>query len=295
MIDSQIDWNIVWKRLINNEGDEHQNRAERKNRWDSKENALDYLNGFLMRSREHPERIEEMLQKFPLSPEFRVLDIGSGSGNVAIPMSARVAHITAVEPGKGMMEVLKEQITEHRVTNITTIPKRWEDVNIARDLDGPYDLVIASHSLGMPDIRDAITKMCAASRKWVYLFWDAGISTWEQRMIDLWPMLHMREHQSGPKADILYHLLYDMGIYPNVKTDQQYILQTYPDMESAVHKFRKSFYITTPEQEKIMRDYLKATLEMGENGYFHRQRYYPTMLWWDVSEIENRVRNLKKP
>ncbi|MDD1694086.1 MAG: class I SAM-dependent methyltransferase [Methanoregula sp.] len=284
----QTDWNDVWKYLSDRSKNQHS--KEQRNPWGSKENAI----WFLKESKKHTKWTEQILQNLPLSDEYKVLDIGAGPGRMAIPMSGRVAHITTIEPGAGMMEVLKEQVAEHDVHNITTIPKRWEDVDIGQDLEGPYDLVIAFGSLGgMPDIRDAVMKMCVASRKWVYLSTGAGISTGEQKAIDLWPVLHGCEFYPGPRADILYNVLYDMGIYPNVKSEQRNSIQTYPDMESAVQRFRKNFLISSPEQEMIMRDYLKATLETGENGYFLRQQEYPVIFWWDVSEIDQSAISVK--
>ena len=52
----------------------------------------------------------------------------------------------------------------------------WEDVDIARDLKAPYDIVIASLSLTMYDIREALQKMDAAATDSVHLFWFADMA-----------------------------------------------------------------------------------------------------------------------
>jgi SAM-dependent methyltransferase len=281
---SQIDWNDVWKNMMDRQGDEHQNRAELKKHWDSKENAL----AFLKRMKERPEiGGEAALQGFPLSPEFRVLDIGAGVGRIAIPMSKKVAYVTAVEPGKGMMEILKEQIAEHGITNITSVEKRWEDVDIRRDLEGPYDLVIAYQSLGMPDIRTAIKRMCDVSRKWVYLVSVNGIPTIEQNMIDLWPALHGCEYNVGPRGNVLFNLLYDMKIYPNVKSERWEYVKHYSTSDDIVNESRKQFRISTQQQEEILRDGLMSLLEKTDTGYIYRQSGNSVTFWWDVSKIDD--------
>ena len=71
--------------------------------------------------------------------------------------------VTAVEPGAGMIAALKDRAALEGITSITCIQKRWEDVDPVRDLTGPYDLVIASLSLTMHDIREAVQKMDAVS------------------------------------------------------------------------------------------------------------------------------------
>ncbi len=142
---------------------------------------------------------------------------------------------------------------EKGIMNLSIVRKRWEDVNSKSDLDGPYDLVIARHSLGMPNIRDAVKAMCEASSEWVYLFWFAGSTGWERAMIDLWPKLHGREYRSGPKADILYNVLYSMGIYPNVETVQMEYTRKFPDINVAINEFREQYMISSPAQEEILR------------------------------------------
>ena len=76
------------------------------------------------------------------------------------------------------------------ITNISCVQKKWEDVDLSQDLDGQYDVVIASLSLTMHDIRAALEKMDAASRKYVYLFWFVDMPFWERMYADLWEPLH---------------------------------------------------------------------------------------------------------
>ena len=82
--------------------------------------------------------------------------VSAGPGTLAIPFAEKAAHVTAVEPAEGMCSVMQEKMAEFGVKNITIVQKRWEDVDVARDLEPPYDVVIASFSLGMQDIRAAI-------------------------------------------------------------------------------------------------------------------------------------------
>ena len=276
----QIDWNEVWKHQFERSG--KQQNKENVLDYDVKEHALHYL------AHAPEERTEQILRSFPGdSDTFRVLDIGAGPGRIAVPLSGKVAHVTAVEPGKGMREVLKDRIAEYDIRNITIVGKRWEEVDIVQDLSGQYDLVIAAHSLEMPDICDAVRKMCRASRRWVYLFWNAGISGKERRAIDLWPVLYGCDYHAGPKSDVLYHILHDMGIYPNTNVDCFDIVDTYPDLETAVAAIRKSFPAATREQERILRNYLEKTLIISGNGCFFREREYRVTLWWDVSGMDN--------
>ena len=116
-----------------------------------------------------------------------------------------------------MVAILRERAAKEGITNISCVQKRWEDVDIARDLAGPYDIVIASLSLTMEDIRAALEKMDAVSRQYVCLYWFVDLPFWERMYADLWEPLHGTPYYSGPKADCLFDVLYQMGIYPNVE------------------------------------------------------------------------------
>ena len=119
-------------------------------------------------------QLEARFRELPLSPESRVLDIGSGPGVMAIPLAERVSHVTAVEPTRGMMNVMQVLKSERGLDNLQCVFKRWDDVDIDTDLEPPYDVVIASMSLGMFDIRGAIRKMVAVCSNQIHLYWFAG-------------------------------------------------------------------------------------------------------------------------
>jgi hypothetical protein len=171
-----------------------------------------------------------------------------------------VKEITSVEPGGGMVDILKERMKKEGITNVTTIQKRWEDIDPARDLTGQYDVVIASLSLTMEDIRLALQKMDAVSRGYVYLFWFVDMPFWERMYDDLWEPLHGSEYHPGPKADCLFGVLYQLGIYANVEMlplKKEYRFAT-PDEMTAF--FRRRFNVTTPKQEQVLDNYLKPLI-----------------------------------
>jgi len=272
-----IDWNAVWKDL-SEKNIECRGSGGCAAIWESKEKARTYLE----RSQEETEQTRCTIDGLPVKIESTVLDIGAGPGVLAVPLARRVARVTAVEPAAGMAEVMSEYAKEEGVSNLSIVRKRWEDVDPAADLDGPYDIVIASYSLGMPDIRAAIEKMCEASSRWVYLFWFAGTTSWEQGMLDLWPRLHGKEYRRGPKADILWNVLYSMGICPNVETSRMEYTRRFPDLDAAMSEFREQYRVTSPAQEEVLREYLAATFSENGDGLLHTGTTTRVKLWWEV-------------
>ncbi|MGC9515823.1 class I SAM-dependent methyltransferase [Methanocrinis sp.] len=275
---TEINWNEVWIDQMKRNR-EVSTARECARIWESRESALKFWNT----SKENSGRVEDTIAGTEITPESRVLDIGSGPGTLAIPFAKRVASVTAVEPAEGMLSVLKEKMTEEAVINIGIVQKRWEDVSVAEDLDPPYDVVIASFSLGMPDIRAAIEKMIASAGPGghIYLYHFAGETHWDRDCRSLWPRLHGRDYQPGPKADVLYNVLYSMGIYPHVRTFRLQHSQRFSSMEEAMEHFRSQYRITTAEQEAIVREHLGRVLVEENGGFSLPASSIRVKIWWE--------------
>ena len=247
--------------------------------WQTKEKALEYLKNALNDN----DRIEREVNTLPVGPKTKVLDIGSGPGILAIPLAKRVKHVTAVEPSDGMMEVLLERVEGERLDNVKCVHKKWEDISVEKDLLPPYDIVIASYSLGMKNIKDAISSMNQAASGRVYLYWFAGLNSWEREMKRLWPSLHGMEYHPGPKADVLFNVLYGMGICPHVEVSEHERLQRYDSIEEAISKFSDHFGIDTQEKHQLMEQHLHNVLERDNGSFVHRGRSTRVKIWWDAN------------
>ncbi len=272
----QIDWNDVWK-------EQYQRRAESNfdadcaGVWNKRDAAM----RFWKMSQENGSRIKMTIEGLPITTESKVLDIGAGPGTLAIPIAKKVARVTAVEPSKGMVSVLKDQSRKEGVKNISCVQKRWEDVDPKNDLEGPYDVVFASYSLGMRDIKDAIEKMIDASSKYVCLYWFAGISPWEKSYQDLWPNLHGSEYYPGPKCDVIYNLLYQMGIYPNVETFQIDHANRFNTFDEAMEHFKPQYHVKTAKQEAILRKFLESSLQEDGETLTFPAKSTRVKIWWE--------------
>ncbi len=272
----KIDWNEVWKDLYE-QNLSTRGKGECASIWESRESARE----FLTRSNKNPQRVSQVFADLGATPDSRVLDVGAGPGTLAVPLASRCAHVTAVEPATGMVEVMKEFALKEGVENLEVVAKRWEDVD-PDELLGSYDIVFASYSLGMPDIRAAVEKMCKLATKRVCLYWFAGSSPWEKWMIDLWPPLHGREYRSGPKVNVLYNVLYNMGIYPNIEMLQLPHTRVFSDLDAAVEALKQEYRVETDGQEKILREYLSSVLQEEGCELVLSGNSTRVKLWWEV-------------
>lgn len=272
-----IDWNDVWKeqmRLYN----EVDGSSEKVDIWETKESARRYWE---MSRNKGAARVEHTLNEIELTPDSRVLDIGAGPGALAIPISERVREVVAVEPSDGMMSVLEENIDSMKIDNIRCIHKGWEDVD-TEDIGEDFDVVIASYSLSVPDIRDAFEKIQAVSSGHVYVYWFAGETSWDEQYHAIWPALHNEEYHSSPKCNIMYNVLYDMGIYPNMNVFPLQRSMSFSSLEEAVQHYIPHYRAYTPEKLQILREYLDTILPQNEDGsILHIGETTRVRMWWD--------------
>jgi len=249
---SDPDWNEIWKERQRLQ-ESSKLAGDPSHNWDKKENAERYDAN--ARS-EYDDRVQRTIASLPLSRNARVLDIGAGPGILALPLAPFVRDVTAVEPGAGMLEVLKKHAEQQGIRNIACVQKTWEEVDPARDLAPPYDIVIASLSLTMHDIREALAKMDAACSGSVHLFWFADMPFWERMNADLWMPLHGRQYYPGPKADCLFGVLYQMGIFPDVTMMPMGKEYRFTSRDEMMAFFTKRFGAATPAQKKTIADYV---------------------------------------
>jgi len=257
------------------------NKKECASIWEEKESAKRFRE---MSLRNNQQRARDVISGLNLTPESRVLDIGAGPGTLAIPISEKVKDVNAVEPSSGMIEVLEENMVAYGKNNISIIKKRWEDIDVEKDLDGPYDIIIASFSLGMPDIRKAIEDMLAVASGYIYLYWFAGNTSWDEHSIEIWPKLHGTEYCITPKCDVLFNVLYQMGIHPNMETFTLGRTETYETLEEAVDNLSGHFSLESDEQKKILEQYLEKTLQKENGNYIYDACSKRVKIWWNTQD-----------
>jgi ubiquinone/menaquinone biosynthesis C-methylase UbiE len=235
------------------------------------------------------ERARKVISSLPVNPDSKILDIGAGPGGLALPLCRIAAHVTTVEPSAGMLEVLRDNIREQGCDNITCLEKRWEDVDIQKDLSGPYDIVIASFSLGMPDIRKAIKDMEAVCSGQVFLYWFAGDRPWDPFAQDIWPQLYGKEYYPMPKCDVLYNILYQMGIYPDMETFSLEQKEVFSSIDEAVEHFGGHLGIRSPEDRSFLGRYLESKLESEKGQFVHNACSHRVKIWWEKKVCDTKA------
>ncbi len=180
--------------------------------------------------------------KDALKRDSRVLDIGSGPGNYAIPIARRVRQVVALDPSGGMLEILKRRAAEAEVANIDIVQQPWETVDLVQaGWGGAFDAVLALMAPPFNGVGN-LKKMLAACRGVLlvggHLRWDDPVRR------ELWLELGLGEMPDFcPDPFYAYHWLYASGYYPDLEMEHYYSLrqltpeQAQSELEDAVYPY----------------------------------------------------------
>ncbi|MFZ2070298.1 MAG: class I SAM-dependent methyltransferase [Halobacteriota archaeon] len=278
-----INWNELWRTMRSGHHWRRAHGDDPGSMWDKRAKQF---NESVM---QHPERAEKQIANLELKPEYTVLDVGAGTGRLAIPIAKRVKTVTAIDQSRGMLACLQENMEKEYVTNIVCINKRWEEVELGVDIE-QHDVVIACHSLGMFDIQEALAKMDSASKKYVYIITHTG--RWRgdgEEEEELWKAIYGERHRAWEPPDYIFfcNLLHDMKIYANVDIRDTEFEERYESLDDAAAKWKEMRDIPT-EKEDVLRGHLSKILveDDGTGTLCFKRKSKSATIWWQKTERE---------
>ena len=265
------DWNKKWReaRLNYSLG---QNRVSSPTFWDIRWKRSDGV------EKDGVERLQWIISKLNVEPADTILDIGSGPGILTIPLAKKAKQVTAIDISTVALKHLKEKGEKEELANIASIAKKWEDIELGKDIE-QHDLVVASYALTMLDLAAALSKMNQATKRAVYIFEAAGQKYHHYQ--ELWSSIYGEEFILSPDYIYVLNVLYQMGIYANVETFECELIQSYTSLDEAVRQWEANLYATKPQAVDIIRDYLCKNLIGEEDGLYLKDMQKMVAIWWN--------------
>jgi hypothetical protein len=103
---------------------------------------------------------------------------------------------------------------------------------------------------------------------------------WERMYADLWEPLHKTPYYSGPKADCLFGVLCQMGIYPDVTMLPLAKEYRFRSRDEMMGFFRKRFGAKTPEEEQMVDEYVAPRIrKQGDEVVISGDSMF-AHIWW---------------
>jgi len=138
-------------------------------------------------------------------------------------------------------------------------------------------------------MREALLRMDRLARRQVILYWFAGVPSWKRIGVDLYPRIFGREHICHPMSDVLYNLLYSLGIYADVHVLQGTAFpREYERIEEGISELRRALGLKNQEHDGMIRKYLvRRGRRDGERVLLEDDTVHVKMSWrtdrWMIS------------
>lgn len=270
-----IDWNELWKAIYVSSPERTRRDRDPAAIWDRRAPAYHRVTG------EGERATDRDLSFIDLRPGDTVLDMGAGTGRLAVPIAGRVARVTALDPSGGMLAILQERMKKKGCSNYAYMQMRWEDVEIGRDIE-PHDVVVAAFSLGFYDLGAAIEKLDRAARRAVYIYWHAGEWRGPEEMA-LYRAVFGEENtmQKGyPDYIFPLNILHDAGIYAHVHIYPAMWDSCYAGVNEAVQDWITMHHPELTDRSPVNAFFSRVLRPDGSGRMLYTAVRPTAVIWW---------------
>ena len=278
-----INWDELWK-ATHAGGFQHHGK-DLAAHWDSRARV------FNKRVMKNSMRSNSQVAILGLTSSETVLDVGAGTGRLALPMARLAKSVTALDQSAGMLACLQENMAAEGIENISCIQKSWQDVSLG-ELEA-HDVVLSSNSLGVYDLKEALSKMDALAKRAVYIFTfsdgkrDDGFRQFLRESKVERDGGHGRhgKHEVGPAGYlVIYNLLADMGILADIKIMNWQSDEHYASLDEAVAEW-KQMHEVPAEREPDLQEFLSLRMVKDEKGLCLHRSHKQVLISWQKGEI----------
>ena len=205
---------------------------------------------------------KEFVEKIDFDGATSLLDIGCGPGTIALNVASKVKDVYALDYSASMLECVEDICKNSGISNVKTIHKSWYD---NWDDIPNADIVVASRSMEVRDIKEAVLKLNSKANKRVYLTTKVGGSFVDKEI------LNQLKREIYPRPDYIYllNVLHDMGIYAKVdfiKSENNKFSSFSSD--EFVEKVSWSLGELSVEEKDILKTYFETTYKFKDNPAF---------------------------
>lgn len=218
-----------------------------------------------------------MLDRIEVKPEWTVLDIGSGPGTLAIPLSARAKSVTSLDISSAMLTRLKTKADKAGIRNIRCINSSMQDAFTNHQV-GTHDVVVASRSLMLDDIKKVLVNINALANQAAYITLPVVHLPFD------WEIYRIigRAGKKHPPYIYAYNMLYQMGIQANVEILCSRVVSRFNRVDEAVEVLqRRNDPFDEPELIRL-REYLEKQFSVlkGTSVFTFEGKSKWALIWW---------------
>jgi len=269
------DWPLLWRQIVDahtagraqepeGQGDMWAKKARGfnasvKKRWDRDDSSRRFI-----------------IERLQANPGSTVLDIGAGTGAWACMLAPYAKKVTALEPSKAMLEVLRENVREMGLANVEIVDGTWPEARVE-----DHDFSLCSHAMyGATDIQAFFRRMDEVTRRCCILL--MRVTTPDGLMAEIARHIWGQPHDS-PNFHIGYNALLQMGIYANVLMEDTGLWEPWTNdtLEEAVQEVKGKLGVAgSKTYDTYLFDLLGRTLTLVDGKYAWPRGVRSGLVYW---------------
>ena len=196
-----------------------------------------------------------------------LLDVGAGTGRHTLALAPHVGHVTAVEPSDAMLGLLRGDVAEQRMSNVTSVQSEWMNADV-----GPADVVICSHVLyPIADVVPFVDKLEASANERIFVYLRADPIATD---FGFWADFHGEPLQDQPTHRDLFNVLLQVGILADVEIVPTPFHWSFESLDNAVDQLAGALCLSDGDEasRKRLRDLMRERWEEADGRVMPPER-----------------------
>lgn len=264
-----VDWNEEWKYIQT-----MRRKVDRAGFWNKRSRNFD-----------HPDNpspyVRAFLELAAIEDGDSVLDMGCGTGSIAVPLARSGHKVIAADFSKSMIAEAQKRAAAAHITLAETHVMAWEDTWEEFGIGAKsVDIALASRSMAVFDLGAAIDKLCTTARKRCCATMSCGTSPhMDARVLEICGL----QNKHGRDYQYAFNILTNKGYSPSCQFIYSKRKDTFDSLEDACKDFGRMIddiaHLYSEQQiteaHRCIRSWLEINLVPNESVGMIDEKGYP--------------------
>ncbi|MDD3363370.1 MAG: class I SAM-dependent methyltransferase [Syntrophomonas sp.] len=273
-----LNWEAIHK--LTHDNLSKMNESDQKEMWGRSAEMYDFM------AKLEKEHTQNQVSKMILDFNDTVVDIGCGPGRLTVPVAKRVKSVTAVDISTKMLDKCITNAKAEGLNNVVPLELNWMEKGAEKTV-GMHDIAIASRSVGFSDI----VKLNNIARKYVFVLSWANAPSLREIQLSFLEGITEDKVPSGASNrmfgyNVIFNLLYDMGIEPNVVIVEDGFSREYETKEQAYEDLHSIGEIPKDKEMQFRSNIDKYLTEKPAGGFLLLRKTKTFVMWWKPQVLD---------